>query len=269
VPSDRREGREPVSGAEDAAQQRWAEVLRVQRLHLAHELAAAFGHELSQPLAALVAFADVAVQRRLHAGAAPHGDEVVEFQEIAAQARRAAATLAELRRFASKGGREPARRCDLNALVRSACGLWRADAQARGVAIECETGAVVVPVLAEAARLEHALANLVANAVDAAAVQRGDGAVGVVRIVVQPAVSIARVSVLDNGAGLAPDQLDQVFKAFYTTKPEGLGLGLRIARSVVEAHRGRLWAEACPYGGAFHVTLPMLGPGDAPASVAP
>ena len=256
---------------EDEARQRRADTAHRHRLHLAHELAAAFGHELSQPLAAMVAFADVAVQRHARAGiAAKNDDSAVEFEEIALQARRAAHTLLELRRFAAKGESEPARECGLNALARSACGLLHDDAQVGGVVLECELARAEVPVLAEAVRLEHALVNLIRNAIESAAQRAGDSGGGVVRIVVRPLDDGAtvRVSVLDNGSGIAPDQVERIFKPFYTTRAHGLGLGLRMARTVVEAHRGRLWAEASPHGGIFHCTLPILGAGAASSEVA-
>ncbi|HEY9066634.1 MAG TPA: ATP-binding protein [Burkholderiaceae bacterium] len=248
---------------EDDAPRRRARAAQMHRLHLANELAGAFGHELSQPLAAMVAFADVAVQRHARAGGAANEDAVVEFEEIATQARRAAQALAALRRFVALGGSEPSCESDLNALVRSACGLVQDDAQTGGVVLECELAQAPVPVLAEPWRLEHALVNLIGNAIDATA-QRPGGTGGVVRVVVQPlqAGTTAGVDVLDNGPGIAADRLEQVFKPFYTTKANALGLGLRIARTVVEAHGGRLWAEASANGGIFRITLPMLEAGD-------
>jgi signal transduction histidine kinase len=235
------------------------------RLYLADQLAAVFAHELSQPLAAMVAFADVALRQRRRNGGAPDGDAVAELEEIAAQARRAARTFGELRRFMARNAREPSSQaCDLHALARSACGLMRDFARSRGVGIECEVEAAPAPVLARPMRLEHALIQLLHNGIEAA--QRATGAGGTVRVVALAPrdATTARLSVVDDGPGVAPDEVERIFQPFYTTKAEGLGMGLRIARSIVETHGGRLWAEADMRGGIFHVALPLHAGSAAP-----
>jgi signal transduction histidine kinase len=234
------------------------------RLYLADALAAVFAHELSQPLAATVAFADVAVRRRLRQGATPGSDAVAEFEEIAAQALRAARALGELRRFMARNVREPPScACDLQALAHSACSMVGDVARACGVGVECEFGAAPVTVLAQAMRLEHALVQLLLNAIEAA--RRDTGMGGAVRVAALASddATTTRFCVIDDGPGIAADQVEKIFMPFHTTKVDGLGMGLWIARSIIEAHGGRLWAEGSPQGGIFRVTLPLHADPDA------
>src|SRR5690606_18517711 len=130
------------------------------------EMAAALAHELNQPLAAIAAYAEAAIER-LAQGTDAQREFLDDFERICAQAHRAGRTIADLRRFLSKGSASRAAPCDLNELVRVACELVGADVRLRRNAIELDLAPDLPPVLAEAVHVEHAMMNLIVNALDA------------------------------------------------------------------------------------------------------
>ena len=240
---------------DEEALQRRAELAHLHRLHTAGALTAALAHELNQPLAAIAGYADAAIQRLQRGAAAPQA-LVGDFEQIAQQAHRAAHVIAELRRFLAKGDATRAAPCELNEMVRSARRLMLAAARLHQVEVELELAEGLPPVLAEVAHIEQVLTNLISNAVDAVRARAASGGEVKVSTGAQSA-AMAQVTVSDTGLGIAVDQTERIFEAFYTSKPSGLGLGLTISRSIVEAHGGRLWAEPSGSGGLFRFTLPF------------
>ena len=239
---------------EEEVRKRRAEVAHLHRVYTAGEMAAALAHELNQPLAATAAYAEAAIER-LAQGTDAQREFLDDFERICAQAHRAGRTIADLRRFLSKGSASRAAPCDLNELVRVACELVGADVRLRRNAIELDLAPDLPPVLAEAVHVEHAMMNLIVNALDA---MREVVEAGTVRISSR-AVSdtMAQVTVRDDGKGLKLGEQERVFEAFHTSRATGLGMGLTISRSIIEAHGGRLWAEPSSRGGIFHFTLPF------------
>ncbi|PYN00909.1 MAG: hypothetical protein DME08_02790 [Candidatus Rokuibacteriota bacterium] len=144
---------------------------------------------------------------------------------------------------------------DVNALIQDVVSLVRSDATTRGVSIDLELAAGLPVVLADRIQLQQVVLNLIMNGLDA--MRTSDDR----RLAIATRVSadgVVRVSVSDRGSGIAECELPLVFEPFYTTKPQGLGMGLSIARSLVEAHGGRLWAQNNSNGGAtFSFTLPL------------
>ncbi len=216
------------------------------------ELAASIAHELNQPLAAILSNAQVA-QRLIERGEADAPDLREILADIVADDRRAGDVIRRLRAFVKKD--EPQRvPLDLNGVVQDVLSLVRADATARTLTVTPELHPHLPPVMGDRVQLQQVILNLVVNGLDAMrdAADRtllvsteidGEGAVG--------------VTVSDHGNGFAEGDRWRIFEPFYTTKPQGMGMGLAIARSVVEAHGGRLWAENNKEAGArFTFTLP-------------
>lgn len=248
---------------EDELRQRRAEVARLHRVYTAGELAAALAHELNQPLAAMSAYADAALQR-LRQGRGTTAEYADDFEQIAAQARRAARTIADLRRFLARGDGAKPSPCDINEIVRAARALILADGRRNEAEIVLDLGDDLAPVRTEPMQLEHVIVNLLLNALDALrerAMVRG-------RITITTRArsqAEAMVTVRDNGPGVPAGEVERIFEPFHTTKSGGLGIGLPISRSIVESHGGRLWAEAGGDGGVFRLTLPFVhGAADLP-----
>ena len=234
------------------------QMLHHARLAAMGEMAAALAHELNQPLAAIANFSGVVE----HQIAAPQTDlaqvrEVV--RAIAGQALRAGDIVWRVREFSRK---QEARRAptDLNGLVGDVVRLADIAARSREVAYEYDLAPGLPLVAADRVQIEQVLLNLIRNGVEAmedvpperkrlllaSRLAEGGGAV--------------QMTVRDQGSGL-PDRIAvDLFTPFFTTKPEGMGMGLSISRGIVEAHGGRLWAASNEDGGAsFHFTLPLRG----------
>lgn len=240
---------------------RFQEQLRLHREELAHvsrlstmgEMASSLAHQLNQPLAAIANYLR-GCQRRLRSGTGDQNDLLRAMDEAASQAERAGAIVRSLRDFVAKRGphRVPN---DINQIAETAVDLVSAEAKVLGVEIRFLPTEGLPPVLADAIQIEQVILNLVRNAVEAVSRGHGGGVVEI-RTAAGPADMVA-VSVRDNGPGLAAEAADKVFDSFFTTKPEGMGLGLPISRSIIEAHRGRLWVTANEDRGmTFHFTVP-------------
>ena len=216
----------------------------------------ALAHEVSQPLSTVAAYVHAA--RRLlqsSVASAPVMDALVKAE---AEAQRAREVLERVRDFVSNGNLNLTA-LDLSALAERIGALCREEAGARGIQVEVESVGPIPPVKADGVQIEQVLINLVANAIDAAA-ERPDGRGGVIVRVAANASAIM-IQVEDNGRGVAPELADNIFDAYQTTKPRGMGLGLHLSRRIVQRHAGRLWWEPIRTGGTrFMVELPTDGP---------
>ena len=215
----------------------------------------ALAHEVSQPLSTVAAYVHAA--RRLlqsSVASAPVMDALVKAE---AEAQRAREVLERVRDFVSNGNLNLTA-LDLSALAERIGALCREEAAARGVQVEVESVGPIPSVKADGVQIEQVLINLVANAIDAAA-ERPDGRGGVI-VRVAANNSAIMIQVEDNGRGVAPELADNIFDAYQTTKPRGMGLGLHLSRRIVQRHAGRLWWEPIRTGGArFVVELPTDG----------
>src|SRR5262245_54053991 len=238
--------------AEAALAQAQAELAHVARLTTLGELTASIAHEINQPLGAMVNSANACVR-----WLAAHNLERAQQSavRIVADGQRAADTITRIRALAQN---TPAHKdwLDLNATIRDVLALVRSEVHRHGVTIETRLAAAVPRIRGDRIQLQQVLLNLLMNALEALS---GGGA-GPRVVVVRSdsdAASGVLVAVGDSGPGLDPQQRDQLFEAFYTTKPQGLGLGLAISRRIIEAHGGRLWATAnVPQGAVVQFTLP-------------
>lgn len=231
-----------------------AALAHAHRIMTAGELAATLAHELNQPLAAIATFSEACVQL-LERGAPDMQKLRNNIEQIATQAQRAGHVIRELRAFLAKGDSDK-KPVDVNALVRTAVRLLAAEAQTCHVRLVLDVADVLRPVLAAPVHIEHVLVNLLQNAIEA--MRMAGMPSGTITLATRDAGDQAHISVADTGPGLNPEIERRIFEPLYTTKAEGLGMGLAISRSVVEAHGGKLWVDSDGRSGAtFQFTLPF------------
>jgi PAS domain S-box-containing protein len=219
------------------------------------ELTTSLAHELNQPLTAILSNAQ-AGQRVL--GTAPLDlEELGEIlKDIVEDDKRAGEVIRRLRSLLRKG--DPRMRAlDLNEALVEAARLVSGDAIVRGVSIRLELAAGLPPVRGDRVQLQQVALNLVLNGMDAMQDSGARDRVLVLRTATAGAKTV-RVEVRDSGTGISEGDMGKIFKTFYTTKPDGMGMGLAITRSIVDVHGGRLEAHNNPDGGAtFAFTLPI------------
>ena|SRR6266850_245954 len=239
--------------AEEALRKASEELAHVMRAMTVGELTTSIAHELNQPLAAVVTNAD-AGERWLAAQTPNIPEAHAALRRISRDAKRAAEVIARIRAFLARG--EPRMTAlHLEDVIRDVVGLVEGEARAKGMWLTVSAAAGVPSVVADRFQLQQVLLNLVVNAMEAMGTQPS------------PSLNLGaqshgshevRVFVRDSGPGIDPAHAGRIFDAFYTTKPRGLGMGLAISRSIVEAHGGRLWATANEGPGAtFHFSLPL------------
>jgi C4-dicarboxylate-specific signal transduction histidine kinase len=237
--------------AEEAMRQAQAELTRVSRVTTMGELTASLAHEVNQPIAAAVTDASTCLRwlTREH-------PDVEEAREAASRAvkdaTRAAEIISRVRLLFKKSA--PQRELvDVNDVIREMIVLVRSEATRYNVSVQPILGKDLFRVMGDRVQLQQVLMNLMINGIEA--MKNTDGR-RELAIQSRPENEQILVSVSDTGVGLPPQQADQIFDAFFTTKLHGTGMGLRISRSIVEAHGGRLWAENnSPNGASFYFTI--------------
>ena len=246
--------RRRIYAAEVDARQRMAELARVNRYSTAGELTSSIAHELNQPLGSILTNAETA-ELMLKS---PNPD-IAEVREILADIRRddqrAGEVIHRLRSLLKKTPFE-LKIVDLNEIVRETTEFLAGLADARGVELMTTASETALRIEGDHIQLQQVILNLVVNAMDAmtelAEPQR------IVRIATGAVDGRAELSVLDTGSGIPADMLKTIFEPFFTTKEHGMGMGLSIARTIVEAHGGRIWADNRATGGAaFRISLPL------------
>ncbi|UAK23089.1 PAS domain-containing sensor histidine kinase [Sphingomonas nostoxanthinifaciens] len=229
-----------------------AELIHVARVSAMGAMASTLAHELNQPITAVISYAEGARELLTE----PNEDNVATVRDALsdaiAEAIRAGQIVRRLRAFVARGEVEKAIE-DLPKLVEEACRLGLVGTRCDGVEVVMTLDPRASPVLVDRVQIQQVIVNLVRNAVEAMMDQP------VRRITIETAFRLpnwAEVSVQDTGPGLAPEVAAELFRAFLSTKQEGMGLGLSICRTIVEAHGGRIGADACQDGGTrFHFTL--------------
>ena len=240
--------------AEDALRAAQSELGRVARLTTVGAMAATIAHELNQPLAAIVSNGSAGL--RWLDRPEPNLEEARSaFRRVVNEGHRAAQIITSIRTMFRKdsGARSPVA---INELICDVVSTSLGELKNRRVSLALELLDDLPPVQADRVQLQQVLLNLLTNAVDSMA-----------SVTDRPHVLCVRserledwvvISVQDSGTGINPEHAERVFEAFFTTKPNGIGLGLSICRSIVEAHEGRLSASAVhPYGSVFQVMLPV------------
>ena len=239
--------------SEQRLQELQAELVHVARLSAMGEMASAIAHELNQPLTAIINYAQTAravVKRRPGEDA---GGLASLLKKTVEQADRAGQIIRRLRQFIAKGETDRALE-DINTVVEEASALALVGTRGKGIAVRRVLGEGLPPVLLDKIQIHQVITNLIRNSVDALDGVKQREIVISTRRAGQDSIEI---TIADTGPGLAPEVADRLFQPFVTTKPAGLGIGLSICRSIVDAHGGRLFASDNPGGGVvFHVHLP-------------
>lgn len=223
------------------------------RLITMGEMASTLAHELNQPLAAIASYSTGCLNR-LRTDASSREEVIVALEKLAQQARRAGQIIRRVHDFVRK--REPnVAPCDIIEVMEDSVALLSPDARKHGVQIEVEAPGGTPPVCADRILIQQVLLNLMRNGMEAMAHTPRDRRLLHLSVAVQNGGVLVRVR--DAGSGIGPEVEKTLFSPFFTTKTEGMGMGLNICRSIVEHHRGRLWHEAPEEGGTVFVfTLP-------------
>ena len=231
----------------------------VQRLETMGEMSAALAHELNQPLSAVANYTSGCV-RRMKVGGSVTPEVLEAMQHALDEANRAAEIIRRMRRFSRNAELQREPRC-VNDIVEEAIGLVGEDTRRRSIRIEPRLGRDLPVVLADAIHLQQVLINLVRNAADAMdSVPESERSVLIATD--SPDAHRVEIRVTDRGPGIADEAFEHLFDPFTTTKAHGMGLGLAICRSIIEAHHGRIWAETNlddsgqTTGSTFGIVLP-------------
>jgi PAS domain S-box-containing protein len=240
----------------EALQEAQAELAHVTRVMTLGELTASIAHEVNQPLAAIVADANASLNW-LAASPPDLGSVREALGAIVKDGHRASEVIQRVRQLARKTSPQKAR-LDMNDVIRDVVPLIGTEMRSHEVSLRIDLAPALPPVLADRVQLQQVLINLVMNGIEAMASIDGRSRELVIRS--QPGDDDhVVVAVQDAGVGIDAQKTDQLFSAFYTTKPDGMGMGLSISRSIIEAHGGRLWATPNPdHGATFHFALPKM-----------
>jgi C4-dicarboxylate-specific signal transduction histidine kinase len=217
------------------------------------ELTASLAHEVNQPIAAAVTSANSCI-RWLEADVPNLEKARAAAMRIVKDGTRAAEIISRIRLLFQKGTQQ-LELVDVNEVIEEMIVLLRGEATRHSISVRTELAADLRQVMGDRVQLQQVVMNLMTNGIDA--MKSVDGMRELAIRSQRADNEQLLVSVSDTGVGLPPEQVDQIFNAFFTTKPHGTGMGLRICRSIVESHGGRLWAgDNSPRGASFYVSLP-------------
>jgi C4-dicarboxylate-specific signal transduction histidine kinase len=244
--------REAADAARRAAMQ--TELAQVARMTTMGKMAASIAHEINQPLAAIVNNANASLR---WLGQEPPNVERARsvLERVVSDGGRASEVIRSIRGMLEKGSQERVE-LDVNELIREVMTFVRADLKHHGITVRTELAEGLPRISAVRVQLQQVLLNLIANAVESFASIEDRARVLTVRSQKADGYGIV-ISVEDTGSGIEPKDLERIFEPFFSKKPEGMGMGLSICRSIVEAHGGRITASpASPRGSIFQVRLP-------------
>jgi C4-dicarboxylate-specific signal transduction histidine kinase len=239
--------------AEEALRQARADLAHVSRVTTMGELTASLAHEINQPIAAAVTNANTCL--RWLAAETPNLEEARDAAtRIVKDGKRAGEIISRIRLLFKKG--TPEREAvDVNEIIREMLVLLRGETIRYSLTVQTELAADLPQVMGDRVQLQQVLMNLIMNSVDA--MKDVDDTRELIIRSQRAENDQVMMSVSDTGVGLPPQHVEQIFDAFFTTKRHGSGMGLRISRSIVESHGGRLWAaDNSPRGASFFLTLP-------------
>jgi PAS domain S-box-containing protein len=231
------------------------ELAHVSRLTALGELTTSIAHEVSQPLGAMVASAG-ACARWLAADPPAMAEVRAALDNVVADGKRAREIITRIRALTK---RQPLRKdsLDVNFKITEVLALAEQELRSHDIVVRTQLDRTLPHVAGDRVQLQQVLLNLILNAIEAMSAVR-DRARELTIVSVQDGPNVVLVEVRDSGTGLDPQRAEQVFEAFYTTKAAGIGIGLSISRSIIEAHGGRLWASAnAPHGAVFRFSLPI------------
>jgi C4-dicarboxylate-specific signal transduction histidine kinase len=243
--------------AEESSRTQKERLMQTARLMTAGEMASTLAHEINQPLAAIANY-NMGCVRRLRSGQWQEADLLAAMEKAAQQAERAGRVVSRMREFVRT--REPNRLAqDINDIILDVVRLSGLDGEAANVSLELDLAAKLPPVLADQIMVEQVILNLVKNGNEAMA----DLPMGQRRMRIRTHLDAdgnVEIAIRDVGHGVDPAVEDELFSPFFTTKRNGMGIGLNICRSIIELHEGRLWytRNEAASGSTFRFTLPVV-----------
>ncbi|MYE86342.1 MAG: PAS domain S-box protein [Gammaproteobacteria bacterium] len=241
-------------GARARIEELRSELMRVARANIVGEMGSALAHELTQPLSAIVGFVEASAAL-LDQGGGEVPEKVREHMEQAVvQSLRAGDVVRLLREFTARGETERSVN-DINVVVEETFRLATLGTAADGIDVKLDLAADLPPVLIDQVQIQQVVLNLVRNSIDALSDSEAPA------ITLETVAGRERVEVVvrDNGPGISPDVRERVFEPFVSTKPDGIGIGLSICRTIIEAHGGRIEVEAgTECGAAFRFSVPVF-----------
>ena len=241
--------------AAEISRQQQENLQRTARLVTMGEMASSLAHEINQPLSAIANYSKGCMDR-LSADTGTREHLLDALQKINLQADRAGKVIRRIRDFVRK--REPQRHvCTLHDIIENVIAFAEIEARAQGVKIKFDISPALPSLRVDRILIEQVILNLVKNGMES--MQQTTQRRRTLGISVNPVENgFVEISVNDCGHGVPPESLEKLFSPFYTTKPDGMGMGLSICRSIVELHQGRLWVQPNPGGGSqFKFTLPV------------
>ncbi|MBX4995003.1 PAS domain S-box-containing protein [Rhizobium binae] len=253
--TERRQAEEALRESEEALREVQGQLAHANRVATMGQFTASIAHEVNQPLAASLTNAQAGL--RWLGTHPPNLEEATQaLGRIVENANRASDVIGRIRALIKK---EPARkeRFDLNEAIRHVIALTGSEVLRQGVTLRTEFATGLPPVQGDRVQLQQVILNLIMNAIEAMSGNNEEQRELLISTEIGAAGGVV-VGVRDSGPGLDPQTIDRVFEAFYTTKSSGMGMGLAICRSIIEAHGGRMWATASePRGAVFLFTLPL------------
>ena len=235
--------------------------MQVARASAVGEMGTALAHELTQPLSAVAGFVESSAALLDQGGGEVPAKAREYMDQAVAQSLRAGAVIRLLREFTGRGDSERSVE-DINAVVEEICKLATLGTSAEQIDLELDLAAALPPVLIDHVQIQQVVLNLVRNSIDALS----DCEARAITVATVPGGDMVEVVVSDNGPGLPSEVRDRVFEPFVSTKPDGIGIGLSICRTIVEAHGGRIAVDAGKkHGTGFRFSVPAFvessGPG--------
>ena len=241
--------------AEEEARQHHADLVHVSRLCTMGEMAAGLAHELNQPLAAIVNYTQGCVRRIAQAPGTSQHELLEALRQVTQQAQRAGEIIRHLRNFVSKSGQQLSRTA-FNPLIRNVLNIAAMEVRKNRVVVRLRLSEPLPEIEVDIIQIEQVLLNLIRNGIEAMAAST-DPKELLIRTTKNERNEV-EFSITDHGEGI-PSEADfaRVFDAFFTTKSQGMGMGLAISRSIIEAHHGKLWVRRnTTQGVTFYFTLP-------------
>ncbi|MGL6211734.1 MAG: ATP-binding protein [Paracoccaceae bacterium] len=242
--------------AEDAAKSRLAQIARMNRVSSMGHLSASIAHEVNQPLGAVQNYAEGA-ERLLAASPLPMDKLKLALHAIRTESQRASDRIARVRGLFTAAD-APLERLDLNTVTAQTVTMASAEAERRQIVLEVALFQAELPIQGDDVQLQQVILNLILNGLDACSARTG----GKVVVTTLSSQSGPVLQVADNGAGLDAASATRLFEPFFTTKEHGMGIGLSIVRSIIDAHRGRIGVRSTgPVGTCMEITLPFSNDG--------
>jgi len=253
-----RELREEITDrkqAEDEAKQHRNVLAHFGGVSIMGEMASSLAHELNQPLTVISSYAQVCIDYLRKSKDKPNV-MLADLEHMKGQAERATGIIRRIRNQIHKG--EPVRKeINVNDTINDVADLIRSDAREHGTNIDLDLGENLPLVIADPIQIQQVILNLAHNGMEAMSENPASSA-SLAIITSTSEDDAVEIAIRDDGQGISAETLDKVFDSFFTTKKTGLGMGLSICRSIIEAHGGKLWAESdSASGSVFHFTLPV------------